>query len=405
MNNVLVKAATVADNGEEGRLPGDAAHWVRIPVYAYTPPEAGSTISVGGVANPGFPPPIQVVAAPDPAVFAAHGWGDMPSWEDDKLVDVVKDFGATPEAIDSKDDDGPALQKAIDAATTSGNPHFGKTVFLPRGHYHVARPLILRSGLKLIGAGRFISVIQPLTEWLNAVGAVVQSEDVPVGSLVLSDFAVLGYSRTMFLHLRTPNMVMRDVATEMVVEARNRSNKGLNPAEVPYILFSGHAGGKIYNVCTDHIGGGRGQVERRASRFNLLQVKENQAPLTFYQLSIEHLGVSPQMLFDQARDVTVVGFKYESPGELLNIIGGERIRFFGGSGNYNLENPNDRAIIMVENAKDILFYSQVRKSMTVMFNRPVKDFTKYWLINGSQKLSGDVPILLYRDGAAQKNND
>ena len=60
---------------------------------------------------------------------------------------------------------------------------------------------------------------------------------------------------------------------------------------------------------------------------------------------------------------------------------------------------------MVENAKDILFYSQVRKSMTVMFNRPVKDFTKYWLINGSQKLSGDVPILLYRDGAAQKNND
>ena len=162
MNNVLVKAATVVDNGGSEKVSGDATHWVRIPVYAFTPPEAGSTISVEGVSNPAFPPPIQV-AAPGPAGIPSHGWGDMPGWEDDKLVDVVKDFGATPENINSRDDDGPAIQKAIDAATTPGNPHFGKTVFLPRGHYHVAQPLTLRSGLKLVGAGRFISVIQPLT--------------------------------------------------------------------------------------------------------------------------------------------------------------------------------------------------------------------------------------------------
>ena len=90
-------------------------------------------------------------------------------------------------------------------------------------------------------------------------------------------------------------------------------------------------------------------------------MKENREPLAFYQLSIEHNGVSPQLLLDHARDVTVVGFKYESPGELLNIIGGEHIRFFGGSGNYNLENPHDRAIIVVENAKDILFQGLVRE--------------------------------------------
>ena len=46
---------------------------------------------------------------------------------------------------------------------------------------------------------------------------------------------------------------MRDVATEVVMEARPKSYQSLNPPEVPYILFSSHAGGKIYNVCTDHI--------------------------------------------------------------------------------------------------------------------------------------------------------
>lgn len=398
MNNVLVKAATVVDNGGSAKVSGDATRWVRVPVYAFTPPEAGSTISVAGVSNPVFPPPIQV-AAPGPAGIPAHGWGEMPGWEDGQLVDVVKDFGATPENINAKDDDGPAIQKAIDAATTPGNPHFGKTVFLPRGHYHVGQPLTLRSGLKLAGAGRFISVIQPLTEWKNAVGPVVQSENVPAGSLRLSDFAVLGYRRTMFLHLQTPNIVMRDVATESVLESKPLSRDNLNPPEVPYILFSGHAGGKIYNLCTDHISG---KAKIGSRNFNLLQVKENQEPITFYQLSIEHHGVSPQVLFDHARDVTVVGFKFEQPSELLNIIGGERFRIFGGSGNYNLENPKDRAIIVVEKGRDILFQSLVRKSQTIMFDREVKDFAKYWLINESRQLSAAVPILLYRDGDAPK---
>jgi hypothetical protein len=234
-------------------------------------------------------------------------------------------------------------------------------------------------------------------EWENAVGPVVQSDDVPSGNLMLSDFAVLGFPHTMILHLRTPEIVMRDVATEIVIEANKKGFQSMNPPEVPYILFSGHAGGKIYNVCTDHITG-RGQDDRRPSPYNLLQVKENQRPLAFYQLSIEHHGVSPQMLLDHAHGVTVFGFKYEGPGELLDIIGGDHINFFGGSGNYNLENPNDRAIIVVEDARDILLQSLVRRSITEMFNRPVKDYTAYWAVNGPRKLPGNVPILLYREG-------
>ena len=137
------------------------------------------------------------------------------------------------------------------------------------------------------------------------------------------------------------------------------------------------------------------------SRYNLLQVKENREPLTFYQLSIEHHSVSPQVLFDHARDVTVVGFKYESPGELLDIVGGERFRIFGGSGNYDLQNPNARAIIVVDNARDLLFQSMNRKG-ALMSNQAAKGGMKYWLVNGSRQLSGDVPILLYRDGHAPK---
>lgn len=406
LNNVFVKAATVVDNGGSEKVSGGTNHWVRVPLYAFTSPESGSSISVGGVSNPVFPLPIQV-AAPGSESIPVHGWSNMPSWEDEQLVDVVKDFGATPENINAKDDDGPAIQKAIDTVTTPGNAHYGKTVFLPRGHYHIGQPLNLRSGLKLVGAGRFISVIQPLTEWKNAVGPVVQSEDVPEGSLTLSDFAVLGYSHTMLLHLQTPNIVMRDVATELNLESRNSNSTTnmLNPAEVPYLLFSGHAGGKIYNVCTDHLPGREGNLSQhvRPSRYNLLQVKENIVPITFYQLSIEHQSVLPQVLFDHARDVTVVGFKYEPPGELLDIVGGEHFRIFGGSGNYDLQNPNARAIIVVENARDLLFQSMNRKG-ALMAHSAAKGGKKYWLVNGDCKLSGDVPILLYRDGYAPMKN-
>jgi len=192
--------------------------------------------------------------------------------------------------------------------------------------------------------------------------------------------------------------VMRDVATELVIKSRNSigSTNRLNPPEVPYLLFSGHAGGKIYNVCTDHIEA-KTQDARRPSPYNLLQVKENKSPLTFYQLSIEHHAILPQVLFDHARDVTVVGFKYEPPGELLDIVGGEHFRIFGGSGNYELQNPNARAIIVVEKARDILFQSMNRKGAP-MPNQGANGLTPGWLLNGSRQLSGNVPLLLYRDG-------
>ena len=402
LNNVWVKAATVVDQGGADKVTGDATHWVRVALYACTPPDAGSSLSIGGMKHPAFPPPTPV-AAPGPDAMPSHAWGKMPDWEDDQLVDVVKDFGATPENINARDDDGPALQRAIDAATTPGGPHFGKTVFLPRGHYHIGRPLLLRSGLKLVGAGRFISVIQPLTEWKNAVGPVVQSEDVAVGTLTLSEFGILGFEHTTYLNLRTPNIVMRDVATEEVLASRKKDFRSMNPPEVPYILFNGHAGGRIYNICADHLHGrdDPGAEGARPSRYNLLQVRENAEPLTFYQLSIEHHGVSPQVLFEHARAVTVVGFKYEPSGELLTIVGGERFRIFGGSGNYELQQPQSRAMIVVDNARDLLFQSMNRKGPP-MSDPAAKGGMKYWLMNGSQRLSGDIPIVLYCDGVAAR---
>lgn len=82
--------------------------------------------------------------------------------------------------------------------------------------------------------------------------------------------------------------------------------------------------------------------------------------------------------------------------ELLNIINSEDIKLIGGSGNYQLETEKDKAIIVIENSKNILIQNLDRKSNEIAFGYPVSDVCKYWMLNGTDKLSGDYGLLFYK---------
>jgi hypothetical protein len=215
----------------------------------------------------------------------------------------VKDYGATPEDVNADDDHGVAIQKAIDDAATPGSPNCGKVVLIPRGHFHVAKPLIVRKALRLIGAAKTISVIQAKHEWKNSLGAVVETAEDASGNNILSDLAILGYPRMTLLHVRSGGFFIRDVLTEILQQDQY---KMMNPPEVPYILFSGNAGGSLYNLSTGQIGKyGDTETGKRYPGYYLLMVSNTRQPISLYSISIEHFYCSPQMMIQDARNVVV----------------------------------------------------------------------------------------------------
>jgi hypothetical protein len=64
-------------------------------------------------------------------------------------------------AGDGRADDGPAIQRALDAASAGGGPgHAGGIVFLPSGTYRITRTLFLWPGVRLFGVGATRPVIR-----------------------------------------------------------------------------------------------------------------------------------------------------------------------------------------------------------------------------------------------------
>lgn len=404
MNNVYVKSTLIIKSGSVSNpimtIPGNANQWKQITSYAFTSKLDSSSVYVNKLnlnnqtANYQLYDPLVTVAQlPGTDFTIKHSWTNTLSWEDSNIVDIVTDYGATPENVNDTDNDGTAIQNAINAVTTVGNANYGKTVFIPRGHFHISGPLTLKSGLKMIGAGKFISVIQVKAQWNNSLGAMLQSVDDATGSLVLSDFAVVGYEHMRFMDIKTANTLVRNVVTELIAIGGTKIT-ALNPPTAPYISFSGSISGNVYNMCTDHMitwWEKEPTIGVRYSGYQMLAVQNTIKSLNFYQLSIEHLKNSPQVLFSNAKNVSVFGFKYEAAHELLNIINSDSIKLTGGSGNYQLDRTDDRAIIVIQNSKNILIQNQNRQSLAGT------DITKFWIKSESDSISGDFSVLLYKD--------
>ena len=399
INNVYVKSNQIIANSSLTKaLPGNATSWNKIASYVFTTLADKSTVYGDFLklnnqsASFDLFDPLVVVSMPIPDFTGKHVWGTMPSWEDTNLVDITA-YGATPENVNNKDDDGIAIQNAINDVTNPVSVNFGKTVFIPRGHFHISASLSFKSGLKIIGASKSISAIQSLKEKNYAGVPFIQSADDANGSLVMSDFAIVIYANMTLINIRTNNTIFRDITTEHVPTA-NWVNPAtiinLNKQTAPTFSFTGNAGGKIYGICADHISSYVATIGR-IPFFQILYVTSKLHPLSFYQLSIEHRDNMPQMMYNNAKNVSVYGLKYEGTCELLNILNSDSIQIIGGSGNYSLENAGDKAIIVINNSKNINIQNVCRKPPGT-----VADITKFWIRSEKDSTSGDYSVLSYK---------
>jgi hypothetical protein len=395
LRNVYVKAATIIESGTADPpakvLSGNADAWMKLELYAFTSARDKGTIYVDGrqESDPAHDSQfVESLTRQDPPadLVRRHTRRRLPSWEDADVADVVTDYGATPESLNSDDDDSVPIQHALDDTTNPGNPRFGQAVFLPRGHYHLGRPLELRKGARLFGAAKHSTVLQMAVTWKDFARAAIETAPDPAGGNVLSEFAIFGFLRSGLLHVRSGNCLVHNLETETMSAATIAGAR----AEQPYVTFSDGASGSVYNLSLDHVELGASAADEAEPRHHLLLVEGTQLPLSFYQISLEHLNDSPQARIRSAHNVSFYGFKFEGQRELLRIEESSHIDVVGGSGNYGLSNPGDQSLITIRNSTGLFFANLDRKPGY----KEIPDAA--WILNGAERLTDDRPVVLYR---------
>lgn len=314
-----------------------------------------------------------------PSVYPENGYSTKPGWEDpaalasmhdfqhwvpsvnvQEIVDVAADFGATPEWVNEEDDDGVAIQRALDAVVDPKSQHFGKAVLVPHGIFYIRHTLRVSSKVSLIGTGTMSSVIRMALpnfwEASKESPGMILLDKKAEGS-VLSDFGVSGMFRGCLLDVRAPDVLIYGVDTDRPGKGWGVGKSLAVEHAPPPVRFSGHASGRIYGLAVHHFGGGArpGEVAVPA-----LVIEGTWKPLHFYSLSIEHkYQADPQMLIDDSSRVYIHGLKWESPisgepaGSHLWISGSRKVSVLGAAGNYNIETPHVRSVIQISKSSDV----------------------------------------------------
>jgi hypothetical protein len=86
----------------------------------------------------------------------------------------------------------------------------------------------------------------------------------------------------------------------------------------------------------------------------------------------------------------VYGLKFESRRELLTINDARNIAILGGSGNYGIDNPEDRAIIVIQNSSDVFLAELCKRTVG---NAYLRD--KPWLIDGTVRIPSESQLGIY----------
>ncbi|MFC2112525.1 glycosyl hydrolase family 28-related protein [Bacteroidota bacterium] len=404
IKNVFFKSTSIVESGAYSGNPdilaGNTGKWLYLSEYIFA-----TAIDMGSVyrqkvnlrdRNNDFISKAELLDSLPPAsLLTMHSWGLMPSWEDMAVVDLVVDYNATED--NDSDDDAIALQKAIDDISDPGHEHYGKTLFIPRGHFHIKSPVVLKSGVKIIGAAKNISVILVSEHWLpTAPVSAVSTENSEGPGIILSDLAIVGNTANLNgglekqkyicgLELKTGQSVIRDVQTSL----RNIT-WGDNAYSEPFIRISGKGGGRIYGMCVDE--GTRGAAD---PGYRLVKLSDSPSPVIFYQVSIEDASEELEneqtvhMEIDNCDNVSIFGFKYEKESELLHVSNTGSLTIIGGSGNYGLKDPDDDAIITITNTPNVFIGNISRKVQTGEISG------KSFLTDGKISLPGDAPIVMY----------
>jgi hypothetical protein len=162
LRNVFAHSPVVANSGanDELRILKGSTDWVHAE-YAYTRSSSVlgsmSDLRVGSASKvyPESDVSAPASAAPSESnMLSKHGWRDVATADTPHQVDIVADYGATPEWVNAKDDDAKAIQRALDDAANPNSPHFDAVVYVPRGSFHI--------WLFTVGRGALLLTFGPL---------------------------------------------------------------------------------------------------------------------------------------------------------------------------------------------------------------------------------------------------
>jgi hypothetical protein len=382
LRNVYAKAPTIVANAGIGGLVGNASAWTKVVEYAVT--DSVPIVVNGQLLSPEFKGSISTVSAPPSNLIALHAWDParVPTWFNTPTLDI-RTYGATADKHD--DDDAPAINNALRDSVTQQRP-----VYVPRGRFNVRQPIEVPAGASMLGASYTNSIIYADESWKpTAPTALMRTADA-VGNVFLMDFAVNGHepaprnaqtaNNMHIFHGRASNMLLRDVQINRREWWKGQENRQT------VALFSGNAGGRVYNLAFDFHEGGVPIGEH-----HMFRIEGTTNPLAIYQPNTEGAMNDPQVMIKNASNVTWYGFKYENTSgdhQLLHIVGSDNVGILGGSGNYTSGKP----FVVVNGSSNVTVTSLARQG-TITGGNVFED--------GAQRVGATKKITTYKKGDAK----
>jgi hypothetical protein len=360
LGNTFVRGATELVRFSDGQVQAlTPAPWSQVRELAAAP--AGPyPLWIDGRKQVAAVRDIITGAVPPEDLQTRHALPGVPAWDAPGVVNAcAAPYGARG---DSRTDDAPAIQRALDA---------NRVVFLPKGRYRLGQPLRLAPGRTLFGAGRSYTVLLP------SHSAPAFRSEAPPSPLVDAADAPDGDTMIAFLQLRAliPGayaLRWRAGARSVVRDVNFRTGSSDGRRDGPAILVEGGGGGRWFNFFNfDAMTG---------ADYRHLLVRGTRQPLTFYGFDPEYSAGDVMTEFVDTEQVTIFALKGEthtpadpSPHATRPLIRvrnsrGFRLHGCGGLGGAGAGSPP--YIYRFENCRDLLVTQMAHQYSRTHYSDP-----------------------------------
>lgn len=311
------------------------------------PPQGAVWVPVDGSA---IPPDLQ----------SRHTWSGIFQGVGMAGMLNARDFGATGDGDrDDFTDQYPALQRAIDEASTRNQP-----LFVPRGVYRISRTLDLRSNTTLVGVSHISTCFVPIMDPARHPDGDFLNGNDPRPLFRTADDAAattrLGYVGIRLPmatppELKTPfypaySILWRAGRNSVISAVRSVHSGGRGegiPLNSPLFIYRGNGGGRAYGFKVTTTA----DFEAMTSRYTNCLIDGTHEPLSIYHFQPQ--GANKGYTGAEIRNASHVdafGLKYEGSRPVVTIRNSNHIRLFGESGG-----GAPKALLVVEKSSDFLF--------------------------------------------------